>query len=473
MLLLTNGISALSKSNLTEKEIDFIEERVGSHDSFFMILREQFCSLFDVKERKRGKKTVALWKECLRYYPETDEFFVTDYLLFCRLYGWRTFFDAVDCRNSTYFRYYGGFQNEDLPNNCMIYSSKNNGMVFRDLWKARNVWCNAFSFEEYKAWIKRYLPYFDTSDHRIMNLSPWHLIKTYKENLPNSELLFKAGFVPLGMSKRICSLKGANLKKVLSFIKQNKKECNMINGFTVPEIIARATKGLTNEQYELSRKISKVRGSAKRYGLSKIVDPNETYKYLRKHGIAEYHFEERRASSEIDEYMRYLQTAIALGFDVNRGLLYPRDLEESMNNIFRIEREREEAARQAELEERRKEKIKIAPKVAELAEKLKQEDYGNGVVIKPLSNYQEFIDMGNYFNNCVGRCGYYERMAKGKSYICIVYYNNVPTECCEVDMKTNDILQEYGLNNKKVEEPTFNLLHPHLIQYAQSRACIA
>lgn len=487
MLYLTSAPNSIRWHDLTEREQKHIEENASGQCTQMLILRENFCSIISYKRRTitKGKnKTQTLFvKEMLRWEPLTDNFYTCDYVYCIRCGGgYMTLFDIADYAN--HFRLTIENAKKDNPGYWPGYELFHEG---NKEWTYNfKIWCtHAFTLQEWVEWVRRYIPYFDCKEENATYQLPWQLMKKYKENLPASELFFKAGMYRLGLSKRMTHLKPQKRKLVLQKLRQlNIDEARWVN---ISEFLNCAASGKTEKQYKTERALRNIRKRAVEEGVKEYIGKTkDVLEYLLKHGA---NIDDIIATKkytiygELREYLKYIKDLVYLGFELNKGALYPRDYETSRTQVTRMadeirwERARAEAERnrleherlEAERREKElKEKRESQPKIKEVAELLGIGQY-EGVTIRPLSSSQEFIQMGNYFSNCVGRCGYDLKMAKRQTYVCIVYVGDTPTTCCEIDYKTRQIRQEYGKDNKVPDQDYFTNIHPYLVDYITTR----
>ena len=436
MLLLTSHMQSLQWEDLTNQEQINILNWASGRLAFCFVLRHGYCSTIAF-QKKKGRKLYI--KEVERYQVWNDEKLVADYLWFTNLSGWRTCFHE---------------KKDDNVNDKFLYSPY-------DYFKKGNEGPGGhenFTHEEFKAWIREKHRYFDLKGERADFFmprpeyhKPYCFLRKYMENLPNSEFFCKAGYPFLAVSKRICGLQGKKKKQFLQWLSKqtDKKALFMANQ---NDVYTAGLQNLSFEELEFKRARKKIADRLPALGTH--FTEREIYDYMtKKAGIP--CSDIARCGRETLEYFEYLRNCQRLGHDLNdKGTVMPRNYAEAVANASAKTREKENKRLQAPLK-------KFAKELGNMV-------YEGGIEIKPLKSSKEFIEMGNYFHNCVGRMNYDGRMSNRKCYIVIVYLDGKPNECVEIEAYTNKIRQEFGLYNCVSKD--YNLLHPFVEQYANTRA---
>lgn len=433
MLLLPRYAKSLTKDDLHEDELQLIEENAYGQLQFAHILRHGYTSIIAFQKRKNWKKPKI--KEVERYIVNQDAKLVGDSVWFNRLAGWRT--DFYDCDNlydaSEWYE-----KSNDGPNGYKFY--------------------NTYQFI---LWVRESHKYFDLKEKTISSCKwveqkPSVFLRKYLANLPASEMFCKLGFTRLAMSSRFCKAKGKSKKDIMALLK--KTSSNELADYTLNEIYGAARKGVSMEQYVRNMCEKKVANLLWEYQTPFTTSEVTDY-LLKKAGIPEYDL--KNNGYETKRYASYLANCRTLHFNFeDKGVVMPRNYEDARLNI-------QQRLNEAQDKQRAKAKRGLTRKIAKFADELGEELYEGGVSIKPLRTVSEFIEMGNYFHNCVGRCRYDEKMGERSSYIVIVYQDETPIECVEIATHTNRILQELGMYNRRTEQ--YPQLNPLVTQYAQTR----
>lgn len=434
MLLLQYSPTSLKWEDLREDEKAVINENACGALQFMWVLRHGYCSTIAF-QKKKGKRLRV--KEVDRYEVCTDRRLCADYFYFSPLAGWRTYFhekedDGVD--DNYMYRSYDYFsENNDGP---QAY--------------------HAYKYEEFRDWIRESHKYFAFKDgimphfaKHIQYYKPYCFLRTYMKNLPASEFFCKAGYPNFAMSKRLCGMKEDAKKKFLKWIRETDMTSEQLQFANINDIYACAKKGMSMakfEQYKMKHNVELLLASV---GITAF-KAKEVLDYMKRNiGISDDDI--YRRSWEFDGYKDYLEECKNKGRNMDRkGVVMPLN--------YRL-------ARQQLFDPKRWTRA-FKKKLKDFALELGNELYGN-VEIKPLSKTEEFIKMGEYFNNCVGRMGYDNKMSQKQSYIVIVYRDGKPEECVEINPNTKQILQELGKGNCRSQY--YSELNPLVIQYANSR----
>jgi len=302
-----------------------------------------------------------------------------------------------------------------------------------------------YSGYEIEEVLKEFLPYFSIEgqvDNSTM-CYPEDFIKIYKNNLPASELLCKAGFSDLAWSASVCHAKGESRKKILNFIKANKERIKR-HDITCGQIVYCARHDLTFDRIEEVREIKELAAT-----INSALGPISAKAGITKEMLSEmrtylngYH------TYPIQSYANYLLEKYKEGFDITkRNIMFPRDLAEAIG---------EEAFRKNK---------DLSEKIKAIAEKLGMIQEGD-IKVMPMESVKDFIKTGIDLDMCVGTYGYDKKMAKGETFCCVVYLKDKPMECCEISMKTREIIQLYGHGDKP--SPIHQQAYQLCQRYAQS-----
>ena len=460
MLLLPPAPQSLQWEDLRDKEKDYIQRHAEGRCGFLYVYRDGYVSTIAFKMKKRGKKPGKLLiKECERFELCTNKRYVCDYLMYCRLGGWNVYFDKAQLHS------HGGGtlpQSKYLEDGNNWYNEGNEGPWAATV--ATNDEVERFFKGGYKYFGLRFgwsNAYFKKPEF----YKPYAFFRQYMRYLPASEFYCKAGVPNYAMSKALTHLSKEGVKAMRRLLK--KADDILIQRASVPEVL----KMLGNNATDLTaiHKEEEWKACAKHlkdtdYG----IDPKQLAIYL-KDKVGASHSDIKSRGFETNKYFEYLSNARTLGYDLHdKGAIFPLDFA----NASRIAEERVAEIHRNELKKKAKEKEerrrKMPKLIADFAKQLGEERYEGGVLIKPLASTQEFIEMGNYFHNCVGRMGYDEKMAERSSYIVIVYVDDKPTECVEINAKNRTILQELGMHNSISD--LFPQLNPLVVRYSQTRS---
>ena len=246
-------------------------------------------------------------------------------------------------------------------------------------------------------------------------------------NYPELERLQKSGLSYLWDSNYILNSKPKAKKRLLTYIKNNIVDIRARH----PEIgfiLAAMRRGMTIAQYEWQQVVDAVDGvlcGVNGYFMHE--QAAEVAKYLQKQNGGPIH------------YRDYLEASAKIGRNLDdRGVLFPKDFCKQFDEIQKTiaEMEKAEATKRLAL---------LNDALAK--KKLKDVIVKGGFRIVVPSSYEELVDLGNKLHNCVGTCGYGERMADGSILILAVYKDGNPLSCVEVAMPgtvNNSLHREYA-----------------------------
>lgn len=188
--------------------------------------------------------------------------------------------------------------------------------------------------------------------------------------------------------------------------------------------------------YSAEEKMKTLQEMHRFLSVTKIINRTEEY-------AAEYG-DTRAALRHLHDYLNLRQQ---LEYDMsNSAYLHPRSLRQAHDAMVEERRGREGDLRAKEMD-------RIYTGIQKRFEKL-EEYYGwekDGLTIRPAKSAGEIVKEGQILHHCVGGRGYLERHAEGKRII--LFLRKSPEEpFVTVEIEKKQILQWYGLNDKKPEE---------------------
>lgn len=303
-------------------------------------------------------------------------------------------------------------------------------------------------------------PYFyNPTDRHIWNY--YEFVKSYKENLPMSELLCKAGYLDLAMDGKVCHCDKAQRSRFVGYLKRYKDELlhrqrpltyhvlDYLSRHDIPYLKYVEKKQAQTNLARLNKHLSNdTNGSV----------PDELVEHLRKNCLKEF-------ANYIEKYgfwnwRDYIHAAIEIGWDwKDKGVYMPFHFEEAHDQATSLEkatREEREAKKQKEMDK----------KILAYAKLIGEATY-DGIVFKPMRSTKDFISTGNRLKNCVGRCAYNKKMAEHLSFCVRLYENKKLVYCAEIDGKASKILQLYAKRNTKDER--YKEIEKATLKYIRSR----
>ena len=148
------------------------------------------------------------------------------------------------------------------------------------------------------------------------------------------------------------------------------------------------------------------------------------------------------------EYCRYAKYVQECGEDITAfGVTMPRNFKATLE-AYEERAHRKEARRLAKERKAYNAGIKSVAEAFAMLSRLKR--HGLAVVL-PM-NVRQLIDEGNAMRNCIGRNGYDERIASGKSLIVFLYKDGKPFVDIEIDREHWTVRQCYTKCNHNPEE---------------------
>lgn len=348
-------------------------------------------------------------KEVGREYIDRNE--ISEDLYFTFLSGYKVMFGKK--------KYYGN-----------IIEPTDNFNKTTDLWYP-NVSCeHLFNANELESHFKSVVPYLSLSNLVEVN-DPMDLLRKYKSN-HMCEMLTKAGFPYLcKWEKGISRLTDSSKKKFIRWIMDNKGYIYTYH--PIFKFIIMAMKN--NENGEQCRKRCIMENDRKflsQHGFDFSTEQvYELDRYLEKQGC------------DVIIYRDYLEMSQKLGRNIeDRGVLYPRNLIETHDNI------------QKTLDKRAKRKINKNLKIVSDMLQKYLKTY-NGLTLVAPETQKQMVQWGNKLHNCVGSNGYDLKVAEGKCIIIGVLKDNKIVECCELVFKEKSmrtkIVQLRGDHNQDSE----------------------
>ena len=332
--------------------------------------------------------------------------------------------------------YMGGFRVDfsDMTRQCRHYAE----MYYKP--ECVKTYLGKWDEEEYRGWNTPrliYGPYLNDFtgtkfEHCCVENSGLHFMKfVHCWNISHSvEFLVKAGFQRFITPAFVKRLKID--KKMFNIFRSNIDAIRR-NNYGIDELNRAVAHGITLEEAHDRIEASKEFSDSRYYvggNIPKEIDRYELFKWCKKNNV------------EPREYRRYVNYVDKCGENILAyGVTYPRDFktmleryETEARRLERIERQRlerenrREERRQAKIDKmnrrqreeyERKERQKQAEKIAKIAMRLtKLEDIeGNEYKVVIPRSANMLLREGNAMKNCIGRMGYDEKIADGKSII--------------------------------------------------------
>lgn len=168
---------------------------------------------------------------------------------------------------------------------------------------------------------------------------------------------------------------------------------------------------------------------------------------------------------DLSDYIDYLDLCLHFRRKIgSHGVLFPREFKIQHDNLVKRKQAQENAQERKSYLKLNKRLSEIAKKYIPLAESMKKNDLA---LVIP-TNVEQFIEVGEKLEICVGTNGYDKKMVSGQCLIMFVYKNNKPLECCELKpLKGNQLklIQLRGKDNQpsKQHEQAEKLIN-HFIQ---------
>lgn len=151
----------------------------------------------------------------------------------------------------------------------------------------------------------------------------------------------------------------------------------------------------------------------------------------------------KRAKKEGDSVLRrwedYIVMARKAGWNTEHGqILWPKDLDRAHAEVTKSIKAQKDA--------------ELCRKIADQGAKLDKLCWSfGGLTIRPAHSQKEIIEEGAALNHCVGKSGYDEEMAKGRTaifFIREVKKQDKPLATLELDLKTKRVIQCFGAGNR-------------------------
>lgn len=422
-----NLIKRMDIKELTEEEREFLFSKAGGRLAMVSFLRNDFISVWGVKNRRTDKEIT--YSELQRYYF-TGETYTYYYVTYSHVGGYNAYLNEKQC-NTNYARW-----DDELAE----------WLGLGNFYDMRNSAFNFFSEDEYHSVLYSKLPrgvepsnksFFGKDDR----------IEKFVACLPNSEFLLKQGgsMAKLAFKDNICKAPKEDQYAIRKYIMKHKSKLSKIKSDNIPLL---AKFDAEPNEYEficelnvlcttLNERSESIRNAVHSY----FCNERKLFEYLKEKG------------EDYGRYFKYLENCEKLGLLLDKGCVRPIDLIECENNA---------KARLSEI--RNKE---LSDKIKAIATRLGEKKLSNGMVIKPMDCVAMFIDIGNKLHMCVGRMGYDKKMADGKSYCAVLYKGEEPQECCEINGK-GEILQLYG-DHDRVNGEYHELAKTEFTKYAFER----
>jgi len=274
-----------------------------------------------------------------------------------------------------------------------------------------------------------------------------NFVKAYRENLPTSELLCKAGYLDLAMDGKVCSAPKEQKKRFIAYLKRYGDELRNKERPLTYHVLDRLSKADMPYSKYLKQNAERRKKAQVTKSINETIPASERVKkkiaaLIKDKWLNEYlEYVERNGRYN---YRDYLASALELGWDWReKGVLMPFHFQEAHDQATSMTRaKRDEAERKAN--------EKRETNIAQFAELLGDATI-DSITFKPMKSTADFVSTGDTLHNCVGRCGYNTKMAEGISFCVRLYLNDELSYCAEIDGKAKRILQLYAKNNTKDE----------------------
>lgn len=300
---------------------------------------------------------------------------------------------------------------------------KGDDYKFYKIDKRLNIWAMPlFTIKEASEILKKHIPYFQVNDC----VDIYNYAKNYKD-YAMSELLSKAGFDYLVLSKRILKLNKDKKKALISWLKVNgdyvRKHTPLVS-----YILKAVNHNITIEQVYYEEAIDVYEKEFKKNNIVRTrKECEETYKYLNS--------SKKVQNIGLHDYIDYLNMAKECGYDMTaRSTLFPLNAREKHDLLqTRIKLKKGKA---------------ISRKIKKIHDLLKSYElsYKDLSIVIPKSQV-DFIKWGKLLNICVGSYGYDKKMADRRCIIIGIKNKGKVIECCEIGGKAANIIQLRGKDN--------------------------
>lgn len=280
--------------------------------------------------------------------------------------------------------------------------------------------------------LKKYIPYFvlPSSFDNLMEYAIRY------NNYASAEQLVKAGFGWLVMDKRCLKLSGESKKKFVRWlmIKEN-SEYVKDHKTSYSDIAGAIKRNITIERVDYERCIDRYEKAFKEANIQRTrKECEDVYDYL--NGSKK----KKPQKIGLRNYIDYLNMAKDDGLDMTlKSTIYPLNAHIAHDTLAN------------------RRKIKESQEINEKLEKIFSllKDYAisqNDLKIVIPHSQKEFVEWGKQLKICVGSYGYDKKMSKGDCIILMVYRNDEPLECCELQKRGENkylsIVQLRGLHNQ-------------------------
>lgn len=373
-----------------------------------------FCVYMDIYRNKPVLRTFA-YQRTKTYGFAVQEIF-------------REYLDHNEENDSLTFSYIGGYRiqwKNKKNNNCYRATPTYKFYKCYDKFWKPNLSVSVIQTEkEICDILSKYIPYFHLSYYNAY-IDIMQYARLYIEN-PRLELLSKAGFSYLYNDKLMMKCGADKMKKIASWIKQNKSF--MYSYLPNYKFIVSAIKNNQTGDEHLAE-IRAMEGQ-KLFAQNEMTRTFEEVlyinKYIAKHGC------------DLQTYIDYLKARQKLNMASNEhSVLFPRELMRQHDYLTSIIDAKENKDLNKKLARKYNKFVKFAPTMDDFK------------IVVP-KTVHEFIKWGNQLHNCVGSMGYDKKMASGDCIIVGVFVKNKIVECCELN-KNKKIMQLRGDNNQPSE----------------------
>lgn len=183
----------------------------------------------------------------------------------------------------------------------------------------------------------------------------------------------------------------------------------------------------------------------------------EIYRYLRKQSPCESIVQDYL----IAEYVRYLRYRNELGLsNESHSARFPSDIQKAYENISNLVEEKKKRERAEKIEALKNMNREYLESLSNLT--VKDEHYS---VVNPVTD-EDFKELGDIFENCVGTMGYYEKQLKGRCAIFAIRKDGEYYACLEVGRRKNGkpmIEQLYTKRNQPCDKITRRFVNREIV----------
>lgn len=284
-----------------------------------------------------------------------------------------------------------------------------------------------YTHEEAENLFKKYIPYFILDDRMCLME---YAIRYQK--YASAEQLVKAGYSHLIWDKRVLKMNPNQKKKLIRWLMSDGNgEYVKAHNTLFTDIQKAMKRGLGIERFYYEQCIDNYEESFKLARIKRTrAQCEEIYRYLNN--------PKKPQNLGLHDYIDYLGMAKQEGFNMReKSVLFPRDVARVHDSI--------KSKRKAKETKELNKKLKVITEKL-LPFEIKSKDLR--IVIPTCRN--DFVEWGKKLHICVGTYDYDKKMAEGKCIIVMVYTNDQPLECCELQKENGKlrIIQLRGEHNQ-------------------------